>query len=60
MRVAASSLTLEDVMQTTLERINDLIPSTSGTIQLLEGNNLRIAASMVLRQKPLPSASYYR
>ena len=54
MSVAASSLTLENVMQATLERVKELVPFTSGTIQMLEGNNLRIAASMGLASKALP------
>ena len=53
MRVAAASLTLEDVMQTTLERIHDLIPFESGTIQLLEGVNLRVAATTGIASKDL-------
>lgn len=44
MRVAASSLEPEEVMQTILERLLELVPATSGTIQLLEHDALRVAA----------------
>lgn len=45
MRVTTSTLELEAVMQTILQHMLSLIPSDSGTIQLLEGNKLRIAAT---------------
>ncbi len=46
MRVAASSLDLEQVLETILGHLLKLIPSESGTIQLLEGDCLRIATSI--------------
>jgi PAS domain S-box-containing protein len=46
MRVAASSLNLDQVLETILGHLLKLIPSESGTIQLLEGDSLRIAASL--------------
>jgi PAS domain S-box-containing protein len=46
LRVTTSSLELEDVMQTILGHMVDLIPSDSGTIQLLEGDHLRVAAAI--------------
>jgi len=45
MRVTTSSLELDDVMNTILKHMADLIPSDSGTIQLLEGDKLRISAT---------------
>ena len=45
MRITTSTLELDEVMQTILQHLLDLIPSTSGTIQLLEGDNLRITAA---------------
>jgi PAS domain S-box-containing protein len=45
MRITTSSLELEEVMRTILKHMADLIPSDSGTIQLLEGDELRIAAA---------------
>jgi GAF domain-containing protein len=45
MRVTTSTLELDEVMQTILQHMLSLIPSDSGTIQLLEGGNLRIAAT---------------
>ena len=45
MRVTTSSLELDDVMNTILKHMADLIPSDSGTIQLLEGDQLRISAT---------------
>jgi GAF domain-containing protein len=44
MRIAASSLEPEEVMQTILNRLVELVPSSSGTIQLLDNDDLRIAA----------------
>ena len=44
MRVTTSSLELDQVMQTILDHMVNLIPSDSGTIQLLEDGNLRITA----------------
>ena len=45
MRVTTSSLELDDVMRTILRHMASLIPSEAGTIQLLEGNELRIAVA---------------
>ena len=45
MRVTTSTLELDEVMQTILQHLLSLIPSDSGTIQLVEGSNLRIAAT---------------
>ncbi|NTU54876.1 MAG: GAF domain-containing protein [Anaerolineales bacterium] len=45
MRITTSTLELDAVMQTILQHMLGLIPSNSGTIQLLEGENLRIAAT---------------
>lgn len=44
MRITTSTLELDEVMKTILKHMLSLIPSDSGTIQLLEGENLRIAA----------------
>jgi GAF domain-containing protein len=46
LRVTTSSLELEDVMFTILGHMIKLIPSDSGTIQLLEGDQLRVAAAI--------------
>jgi len=53
MRISASSLDLEEVMQITLERLSELVPSDSGTIQLVEDNFLRIAATLGLASNAL-------
>ena len=45
MRITTSTLELDKVMQTILQHMVELVPSDSGTIQLLEGDNLRITAS---------------
>lgn len=45
MRVTTSTLELDKIMQTILQHMLNLIPSDSGTIQLLEGEKLRIAAT---------------
>lgn len=45
MRVTTSTLELDAVMQTILQHMLSLIPSDSGTIQLLEGDILRITAT---------------
>jgi PAS domain S-box-containing protein len=45
MRITTSTLELDKIMQTILQHMLKLIPSDSGTIQLLEGEKLRIAAS---------------
>ncbi|MEW6287870.1 MAG: GAF domain-containing protein [Chloroflexota bacterium] len=45
MRVTTSTLELDKIMQTILQHMLSLIPSDSGTIQLLEGDKLRIAAT---------------
>jgi PAS domain S-box-containing protein len=45
MRVTTSTLELNKIMQTILQHMLSLIPSDSGTIQLLEGDKLRIAAT---------------
>ncbi|GAB4460139.1 MAG: hypothetical protein Kow0070_15970 [Anaerolineales bacterium] len=45
MRVTTSTLELDKIMQTILQHMLSLIPSDSGTIQLLEGEKLRIAAT---------------
>lgn len=45
MRVTTSTLELGKIMQTILQHMLNLIPSDSGTIQLLEGEKLRIAAT---------------
>ena len=45
MRITTSTLELDVVMQTILQHMLSLIPSESGTIQLLEGENLRITAT---------------
>lgn len=54
MRVAASSLALGEVMQVILERLSILVPATAGTIQLLEGENLKICAAAGFARKFLP------
>ncbi|HEY5728876.1 MAG TPA: GAF domain-containing protein [Anaerolineales bacterium] len=46
MRVTTSTLELDEVMQTILQHMLSLIPSDSGTIQLIEGDNLNITATM--------------
>ena len=46
MRIAASSLDLENVLEIILDHLLKLIPSESGTIQLLEGDCLRVATSI--------------
>lgn len=45
MRITTSTLELDAVMQTILQHMISLIPSDSGTIQLLEGDKLRITAT---------------
>lgn len=45
MRVTTSTLELDAVMQTILQHMINLIPSDSGTIQLLENGRLRITAT---------------
>ncbi len=45
MRITTSTLEPDEVIQTILSHILTLIPSDSGTIQLLEGSELRIAAA---------------
>lgn len=45
MRITTSTLELDKIMQTILQHMLKLIPSDSGTIQLLEGTKLRIAAA---------------
>jgi PAS domain S-box-containing protein len=45
MRITTSTLELDEVMKTILRHMLSLIPSDSGTIQLLEGENLLIAAA---------------
>lgn len=45
MRITTSTLELDKIMDTILQHMLKLIPSDSGTIQLLEGNKLRIAAT---------------
>lgn len=49
MRVTTSTLKLDEVMQTILQHMLSLIPSDSGTIQLLQGEKLRIAAAQGFR-----------
>jgi GAF domain-containing protein len=44
MRVTTSTLELSEVIQTILRHMMNLIPSDSGTIQLLDGDKLRITA----------------
>jgi GAF domain-containing protein len=46
MRIAASSLDLEEVLEIILDHLLKLIPSESGTIQLLEGDCLRVVTSI--------------
>ena len=46
MRAAASSLDLDQVLQTILYQLVALIPSDSGSIQLLEKDHLKIVASI--------------
>ncbi len=45
MRITTSTLELDEIMQTILQHMLSLIPSDSGTIQLLEGDQLRITAT---------------
>jgi len=45
MRITTSTLELNDIMQTILQHMLSLIPSDSGTIQLLEGDKLRVTAT---------------
>lgn len=45
MRVTTSSLELDEIMQTILKHLLSLIPSESGTLQLLEEGDLRITAT---------------
>lgn len=45
MRVTTSSLELNEVIQSILRHMLNIIPSDSGTIQLLDGSDLRIAAT---------------
>ena len=45
MRVTTSTLELDELMQIILQHMLELIPSESGTIQLLEGTSLRITAA---------------
>jgi PAS domain S-box-containing protein len=45
MRITTSTLELDVVMQTILQHMLSLIPSDSGTIQLLEGDRLSITAT---------------
>ena len=53
MRITTSTLELDVVMQTILQHMLELIPSDSGTIQLLEGDTLRITASQGFAQDVL-------
>jgi PAS domain S-box-containing protein len=54
MHVAASSLELNDVMQTILERLCQLVPFESGSVQLLESGMLRVAATLGDTQNSFP------
>jgi PAS domain S-box-containing protein len=45
MRITTSTLELDEVMRIILQHTLELIPSDSGTIQLVESNKLRITAS---------------
>ncbi len=45
MRVAASTLDLNEVIETILDHLMKIIPSDFGTIQLVEGERLRILAA---------------
>ena len=45
-RVAASSLDLNQVLQSILDQLIKVIPSDSGTIQLLDGDHLNILAAI--------------
>jgi len=60
MRITTSTLELDAVMQTILQHILTLIPSDSGTIQLLEGNNLRITATQGFKQNILSAGQLLR
>ncbi|HSM71453.1 MAG TPA: GAF domain-containing protein, partial [Anaerolineales bacterium] len=53
MRVTTSTLELSEVIQTILRHMMDLIPSDSGTIQLLDGDTLRITAVKGIDEKDL-------
>lgn len=46
MRLAASSLDLDEVNQTILGHLMRLVPADTGTIQLLKGDRLRISAAV--------------
>ncbi|MCX6060179.1 MAG: GAF domain-containing protein [Chloroflexi bacterium] len=46
MRTAASSLELNQVLQSILDQLVRVIPSDSGTIQLLDGDNLEVFAAV--------------
>jgi len=54
MHVAASSLELDDVMRTILERLCELVPCESGSVQLLESDMLRVSATIGNSPKSLP------
>jgi PAS domain S-box-containing protein len=54
MHVAASSLELDDVMHTILERLCELVPSKSGSVQLLEGAMLRVSATIGTSPESFP------
>lgn len=51
MRITTSTLELDEVMQTILRHMLSLLPSDSGTIQLLEGDNLLIAAAQGFKKE---------
>jgi PAS domain S-box-containing protein len=53
MRITTSTLELDEVMQTILRHMLSLLPSDSGTIQLLEGDNLLIAAAQGFKKEIL-------
>jgi PAS domain S-box-containing protein len=53
MRITTSTLELDEVMQTILKHMLSLIPSDSGTIQLLEGENLLITAAQGFKKEIL-------
>ncbi len=55
--VVASSLELDDVMRTILERLCELVPSESGSVQLLESDMLRVSATIGISPKALPIGS---
>ncbi len=53
MRITTSSLELDDVMRTILKHMINLIPSDSGTIQLLSNDELLIAATHGFKENVL-------